>query len=71
MVRRLFLVLAVAMLALPASAMADRYAAPGGSGEVAGCTDQSSPCSLEKALSTAARTRPSGSPKAPTNRWAS
>src|ERR1700744_2074341 len=53
MVRRLLLVLAITMLALPANAMADRYAAPGGSGEVAGCTDQSSPCSLEKALSTA------------------
>jgi uncharacterized membrane protein YgcG len=53
MVRRLFLVLAVAMLALPASAMADRYAAPSGSGEVAGCTNKTAPCSLEKALSQA------------------
>jgi hypothetical protein len=53
MIRRLFLVLAVAMLALPASAMADRYAAPSGSGEVAGCTNKANPCSLEKALSQA------------------
>jgi hypothetical protein len=53
MVRRLFLVFAVAMLALPASAMADRYAAPNATAEVVGCTEKANPCSLEKALSNA------------------
>ena len=53
MVRRLFLVLAVAMLALPASAMADRYAAPAATAEVVGCTEKANPCSLEKVLSNA------------------
>jgi hypothetical protein len=52
MVRRL-LVFAVAMLALPASAMADRYAAPTATAEVVGCTEKANPCSLEKALSNA------------------
>jgi hypothetical protein len=55
MVRRLLLVLVVAMLALPTSALADRYAAPGGSGEAASCTEKANPCSLEKALSLATK----------------
>jgi hypothetical protein len=50
MMRRLLLVLAVAMLALPASAMADRYAAPGATGEPNFCIEKANPCSLEKAL---------------------
>ncbi|HJZ35649.1 MAG TPA: hypothetical protein VJ204_05175 [Solirubrobacterales bacterium] len=50
MVRRLFLLLAVAMLALPASAMADRYAAPTATGEPNFCLEKANPCSLEKAL---------------------
>ena len=36
-----------------AETMADRYAAPSGSGEVLGCTEKANPCGLEKALSTA------------------
>jgi hypothetical protein len=55
MLRRLLIVLVVAMLVLPASAMADRYAAPAGSGEVSGCTDKANPCGLEKALSLATK----------------
>jgi hypothetical protein len=55
MLRRLLIVLIVAMLVLPASAMADRYAAPTGSGEVSGCTDKANPCDLEKALSLATK----------------
>jgi hypothetical protein len=55
MLRRLLFVLIVAMLALPASAMADRYSTPTGTGEVNGCTERAHPCGLEKALSLAGK----------------
>jgi hypothetical protein len=50
MVRRLFLVLAVAMLALPASAMADRYASPTGNNGTENCLNPATPCSLTAVL---------------------